>query len=162
MSPLLATGIGPLPEAAADIIQQSIENGYTRFLEVVGSGRDLDPSYVDSIGQGRVWIGSKAQEIKLVDNLGSFDDAVAAAAKLAELEDYDQVEMIETFNPFEKFLSTSSARVLKFAGFSEKDARSSHTTLRRLITKASDQLAFFDEFNDPNAAYARCLSCEAN
>ena len=160
LSPLLATGIGPLPEAAADLIQQSIENGYDRFLQVVGTGRDLDPAYVDTIGQGRVWIGSKAQEIKLVDNLGSFDDAVAAAAKLANLEEYDQVEMTETFNPFEKFFSTSSARILKLAGFSEKDARTSHSTLRKLITQASDQLAFFDEFNDPNAAYARCLACE--
>ncbi len=93
LSPILATGIGPLPQSAAEILQQSTENGYDRFLTVVGSGRGLDKSYVDSIGQGRVWIGERALELKLVDHLGDYDDAIAAAARLANLDKYDVVDM---------------------------------------------------------------------
>ncbi|NJM35936.1 MAG: hypothetical protein HC850_16000 [Rhodomicrobium sp.] len=89
LSPLMATGIGPLPEAAADIIQQSTEEGYERFLKVVAEGRGLDRDYVDSIGQGRVWIATTAMDLKLVDGLGDLDAAVAAAAKRAGIEQYD-------------------------------------------------------------------------
>ena len=78
LAPILATGIGPLPDVAADIIQQSVENGYDRFLTVVGEGRDLEKDYVDSVGQGRVWIGERAVELNLVDKLGDIDDAVAS------------------------------------------------------------------------------------
>ena len=161
LSPIMATGIGPLPESASDIIQQSIENGYDRFLTVVGDGRDLDKTYVDSIGQGRVWIGSTAQELKLVDNLGSFDDAVAAAAKRANLEKYDQVEMREVVNPFEKFFSTSAVRAMKTLGFEEQHTRASRSALQKLMTQAGEHVEFFNEFNDPHAAYARCLACES-
>ncbi len=159
LAPILATGIGPLPASAADIIQQSVENGYERFLGVVGEGRSLDRDYVDEIGQGRVWIGGKAQDLKLVDKIGSFDEAVAAAAALAKLEKYDTVDMIERVSPFEKFFSQSSVRAMKAMGF-KKDTISAHSSsLRKLINAADEQIEFFDQFNDPNATYARCLAC---
>ena len=159
LSDFIATGLGPLPDSGADLIQQSIEDGYDEFLTIVAEGRDLEKTYVDEIGQGRVWIGSKAQELKLVDKLGDFDEAVAAAARLAELETYDQVEMIERVTPFEKLFSTSSARLMKAVGVSKSVARSRHARLGRLAAAAEKQLAFFEQFNDPNAAYARCMSC---
>ncbi len=162
LAPLLATGIGPLPEAGRDIIQQSIENGYERFMGVVGEGRELDRDYVDSIGQGRVWIGETAKELKLVDNLGSFDDAVAAAARLAKLEKYDRVEMYEEVNPFEKLFSTSAANAMKAVGLDETYARKRQSALRKLVASAEEKVEFFSEFNDPNAAYARCLGCDAD
>ena len=160
LSPLLATGFGPLPEAGADIIQQSIENGYDRFLNVVGEGRGLDRAYVDQVGQGRVWIGETALELKLVDHLGDIDAAVAAAANLAKLDDYDRVEMIEMMSPFERLFSTGAARLMKAAGYSEASARANSSSLRKVIAKAEEQVQFFDQFNDPGGAYARCLACE--
>lgn len=162
LSSFLATGIGPLPAAGADILQQSIENGYDRFLGVVGEGRDLERDYVDSIGQGRVWIGETAKELKLVDNLGSFDDAVAAAARLAELEEYDRVEMYEQVSPFGKWFPTAAAAMMKTLGVSEQQALAQQSTLQDILSKAEDQIEFFNQFNDPNAAYARCLACDAN
>lgn len=162
LSPLLATGIGPLPDEGADIIQQAVENGYDRFLNVVGEGRNLDKDYVNSVGQGRVWIGATAKELKLVDQLGDFDDAVAAAAKRANLESYDVVNMVEKVSPFERFLSGLSSRVMKTMGVGEQTARARQQGLRKLLAKADAQLKFFEEFNDPNALYARCLACEMN
>lgn len=158
LSPVLATGIGPLPDSFADILQQSIEHGYERFLEVVGEGRELDRDYVDSVGQGRVWMGETAKELKLVDELGDLDDAVAAAARLADLDDYDVVDMIITPTPFERLLGGLAAKTASAAGVGP--APEAASPLRKLVGVAEAQLEFFSEFNDPNAAYARCLACE--
>jgi protease IV len=158
LSPILATGIGPLPASAADIIQQSTENGYDRFLAVVGGGRGLEKDYVDSIGQGRVWIGERALELKLVDKLGEFDDAIEAAARLAKLEKYDVVDMKEKRTTFERILGNLSEGALKALGGGE--ARRTGGAVAKLVQAAEKQAAFFAEFNDPNAAYARCMTCE--
>jgi protease-4 len=64
-------------------------SAYNRFIDVVASSRDREPEYIRSIAGGRVWIGSKAQELGLVDEMGSLEDAIAAAAVAAEIEDYD-------------------------------------------------------------------------
>lgn len=159
LAPILATGVGPLPSSAADIIQQSVENGYERFLSIVGEGRGLERDYVDEIGQGRVWIGSRALELKLVDKIGGIDEAVAAAAALAKLEKYDRVEMIEKVSPFEKFFAQSSVRVMKAAGFKKQAIETHGSALRKVLQAADEQIEFFDQFNDPNATYARCLAC---
>jgi protease IV len=160
LSPILATGIGPLPDSIADIIQQSIEYGYDRFLTIVGEGRGLDKTYVDSIGQGRVWIGERAKGLRLVDKLGNLDDAIASAAKLAKLEKYDVVDMIEKKTPFERILGNMSSQILAASGREDKIRNRRQGAVKTLIAKADEQLAFFEEFNDPNAAYARCLACE--
>lgn len=158
LSPILATGIGPLPESASDIIQQSIENGYDRFLTVINEGRGLDKEYIDSIGQGRVWIGGKAQELKLVDGLGDYDDAIEAAARLANLEKYDVVNMKERRTRFEMLLGNVSAKMVSMMG--KDEAVRSNSAVSRIIQEAEKQAAFFEEFNDPNASYARCITCE--
>ncbi|VAV94790.1 Signal peptide peptidase SppA (protease 4) [hydrothermal vent metagenome] len=160
LSPILATGIGPLPDSIADIIQQSIEFGYDRFLSVVGEGRGLDKTYVDSVGQGRVWIGERAKGLRLVDKLGNLDDAIASAAKMAKLEKYDVVDMIEKKTPFERILGNMSSQILAASGREDKIRNRRQGAVKTLIAKADEQLAFFEEFNDPNAAYARCLACE--
>jgi len=160
LSPLLATGIGPLPDTAADILQQSTEDGYERFLKVVGEGRGLDRDYIDSIAQGRVWIAKTAKDLKLVDNLGDLDAAIASAAAKAGLEQYDVVEMTETVTPFQRLFGKMSAQAMKAAGLGEGKAFSRASALKTLIAKADEQLAFFNGFNDPNGVYARCLACE--
>ena len=158
LSPILATGIGPLPDSVSDILQQSTENGYDRFLSVVGGGRGLEKEYVDSIGQGRVWIGERAQELRLVDKLGTFDDAIAAAAALANLEKYDVVDMKERRTTFEMLLRNLSSDILMQAGVGKKPR--SVGLVAKIVRAAEDQAKFFEEFNDPNAAYARCITCE--
>ena len=160
LAPILATGIGPLPDVAADIIQQSVENGYDRFLTVVGEGRDLEKDYVDSVGQGRVWIGARALELRLVDKLGDIDDAIASAAALAKLDEYDVVEMEEQQTPFEKILGNLSSETLAMTGLDEKFRKRRVSAIEKIIGQAEQQIEFFEQFNDPNAAYARCLACE--
>lgn len=161
LSPLLATGIGPLPEEGADIIQQSVEEGYRRFLGVVAEGRGLEPDYVDSVGQGRVWIGKTALELKLVDKLGNLDDAVAAAAERAGLESYDALRIVDKQTPFERLFAGAAVEAMKITGFEERDARAGANGLRKVLNLARENIAFFDGFNDPKGLYARCLACES-
>ena len=72
----------------ARAIQSEIEYGYQRFIELVAEGRNITPEEVDSIAQGRVWVGETALKIGLVDNLGNLEDAIKRAAELAEIEDF--------------------------------------------------------------------------
>ena len=88
-------------------MQAYIDRGYHQFLDVVAEGRGMKPANVDSIGQGRVWLASDALKIKLVDKLGSLDDAVKKAAELAKVKEYytetypGQGSWIDKFIPHE-------------------------------------------------------------
>ena len=80
--------LGKNPEEAMRYLQTHIDKGYQDFLSIVSEGRGMKPAEVDEIAQGRVWLASDALKIKLVDKLGSLDDAVKKAAELAKLKDY--------------------------------------------------------------------------
>ena len=69
-------------------MQTHVDRGYQSFLDIVSEGRGMKPAEVDSIGQGRVWLATDALKIKLVDKLGSLEDAVKKAAELAKLDEY--------------------------------------------------------------------------
>ncbi|MEZ9792193.1 signal peptide peptidase SppA, partial [Vibrio splendidus] len=89
-SPFSGLGITTgLSDGAKDAFQMGIENGYRRFISLVGENRGMEVDAVDKIAQGRVWTGQDAIQKGLVDEIGDFDDAIAAAASLAELETYN-------------------------------------------------------------------------
>jgi protease-4 len=75
------------------MIEQEIEHIYDVFTGRVAEGRRMSKSGVDSIGQGRVWSGATAVDIGLVDRLGTLEDAVKMAARLAKLDTYRIVEL---------------------------------------------------------------------
>lgn len=160
LSSFYGVGLGPLEPEVADIFQQGIEKGYDDFLTVVSDGRGLDKSYVNEVGQGRVWIGEKALELKLVDKLGDIDAAIASAAEKAGLEKYDVIEFQEELSPFNKFIAGLAAETMVRAGVSHADALSTRSTVGRFLASFEEQVRFFDEFNDPSAAYARCIACD--
>jgi protease-4 len=78
--------MGGTNEVTDRILQSSIEQGYSRFIHLVAGARKLTPERVDEIGQGRVWIGTTAQQLGLVDKFGGIDAAIAEAAKRANLD----------------------------------------------------------------------------
>lgn len=69
-------------------MQSYVDRGYINFLDIVADGRKMKREEVDSIAQGRVWLATDAINIKLVDKLGSLDDAIKKAAELAKVETY--------------------------------------------------------------------------
>lgn len=70
----------PFTEEELEYMQRSIESIYTKFITIVAEGRDMTPDQVDEIAQGRVWAGTDALEIGLVDEIGTLEDAIAFAA----------------------------------------------------------------------------------
>ena len=85
-------------------LQTYIDHGYQQFLDIVSEGRGMKPAEVDSIGQGRVWLASDALKIKLVDKLGSLDDAVKKAAELAKAKEYHTAAYPYEGSWFERFM----------------------------------------------------------
>ena len=78
----------PLSPSEAGAMQAYVERGYSLFLSRVAEGRKLTVADVDSIAQGRVWTGKQALKLKLVDQLGTLEDAIAEAAKLSKTKEY--------------------------------------------------------------------------
>lgn len=105
----------PLTDAEKSILQTSVDRTYGNFVNVVAEGRNLDPAFIDSIGQGRVWSGVDAIELGLVDELGGLEDAIAAAAEMAELEDYAIRELPKRKDPFQQILEDLNMAMVKTA-----------------------------------------------
>ena len=87
------------------IFQQGVEKVYDTFTKRVADGRKMKQSNVDSIGQGRVWSGVEAKNIGLIDEFGGLNDAIAAAAKMANLSKDRTIELPKQKDPFTEILS---------------------------------------------------------
>lgn len=80
-------------KSEGEIIQKSVNRVYTRFLDVVQESRGYEKrSDLEAIAEGRVWSGTRAKELGLVDELGGLQQAIAKAAEFAELKDF-QIEI---------------------------------------------------------------------
>ena len=73
-------------------MQGYVNRGYALFRKRVADGRKMSVNQVENIAQGRVWLGTDAKDIKLIDGFGSLDDAVTKAAQLAKVSDYGTTE----------------------------------------------------------------------
>ena len=82
----------PFNEEETAVMQQYVNRGYQLFRKRVADGRRLPVESVEKIAQGRVWLGADAIGLKLIDQLGGLNDAMAKAAKLAKLGEYYTVD----------------------------------------------------------------------
>jgi protease-4 len=85
----------PLTDQEKRFVQASVDSIYKTFTSRVADGRKRDTVYIDSIAQGRVWIGKRAIGVGLVDRTGSLQDAVDCAARMAKVTDYETREYPE-------------------------------------------------------------------
>ena len=100
----------PLSEFQYAKLQENVVKTYDAFTNLVANGRGLRQSYVDSIGQGRVWAGIDAIELGLVDQLGDMEDAITFAVQKAELgDDYMIVEMPKQKDFFTRIMEQMSS-----------------------------------------------------
>ena len=95
----------PLSETFKQRTIKSIENTYNTFKQRVIDGRGLTSAEVESIAQGRVWSGKQAMNVGLVDHLGGLQDAIIAAAKAANIENYNIVNYPKFEEDLESVLS---------------------------------------------------------
>ena len=155
-------GVGSLPltgdanpvlgisESGKRVIQANVGGVYDRFVNLVARGRDMTPEAVNEVGQGRVWLGSQALEIGLVDELGDLANAIEIAAELAGLEDYGVKRFAPPTPPGEQFLRE----------LMESQAVGPPPSA---LSSASRQLrsawALAGRLNDPGSLYAICEFC---
>lgn len=90
------------------ILQANVNRGYALFRKRVADGRKLPVEQVEQIAQGRVWLGTDAKSIKLVDGLGNLNDAIAKAAQLAKISDYGTQEYPASADWMEQLLDRVS------------------------------------------------------
>ena len=96
-----------LDDVQMEAMNASITNIYEDFVGIVAEGRGMEYDEVDAIARGRVWTGQDAQKIGLVDELGDLQDAIDAAASLADLDSLVEADIVflpESKDPFEQFV----------------------------------------------------------
>lgn len=94
----------PLKDSELAIIEESVEEIYEDFITKVSEGRGLSPLKVEEVAKGRVWTGTDALANGLVDQLGGLTEAIEEARILAEIEEYDIVNLPEQKDPFEEMI----------------------------------------------------------
>ncbi len=150
----------PMSDQVAQIIQSSVDHIYDEFLALVSDSRDISITGLDEIAQGRVWTGSQALGLGLVDQLGSLQDAISSAAEIAGVSDNFQlyeitpqlsfaeyvtkmiVDSVSGYMPIQNHTGIASALASYWADFQ------SNSTELSILT------------NDPGHQYLFCGSCQ--
>ena len=151
-----------MSDATKQLYQLSINHIYDDFVGNVAALRGMEVEAVDRVAQGQVWNGVDALAHGLIDALGDYDDAVAAAAELAGLEEgsYGTFEIATEPSPTEQmildFLAFGDSLGLDASAFVREP-----TTLEAFANHLDNALSEFAKFNDPGAAYSYCF-CEMN
>jgi protease-4 len=101
----------PMKPYEKELMQLSIEKIYSDFVSKVASGRKMSSASVDSIGQGRVWSGTSALKIGLVDEIGGLKDAIKGASKLAGIESFSVKELPVLEDPYTRIFSQLTGEV---------------------------------------------------
>jgi protease IV len=148
----------PLGDEARTLLQSQIDRGYQEFLARVAAGRKKTAEQVDTIAQGRVWAGSDAHRLGLVDHLGSFNDAVKAAARRAKLTDY-ATEFIEPELSWAQALALQlRSRVARMLFHASRD-EVALSELAQRFDPVTREVARLSRFSVPDRLYAYCF-CE--
>lgn len=151
MNPLMP--INPILEKT---FQQTIDNTYSRFVDLVARGRDMTPAQVEKIAQGRVWSGKTALKLGLVDAMGSVQDAIKSAAHLADVKHYQVVHLEQHLSTSQLLINqllNDSAEVMTKLniGFSLGLVGMSHLS--------SDMMTLINMSKSPGI-YVECLACK--
>ena len=143
-----------------EILQRNVESAYRQFITMVGESRGMSPEAVDKIAQGRVWIGSQALELGLVDELGDLDDAVASAAEIAGLESWDTQYVERILSPQEQFWKEFFGQALVWGAKMQFADNDSH--LMKMVKNLLAETGTVTNLNDPRGVYTLCLQCKVD
>jgi protease-4 len=148
----------PLGEEARTLLQSQVSRGYDDFLARVASGRHKSREQIDAIAQGRVWAGRDARRLGLVDELGSFNDAVKAAAGRAKLSSYAAEFLEPELTWAQQLVLQLKSRLAGALWRASPGERTFAQVAQRLdpVAREAQRLA---RFSVPNRLYAHCF-CE--
>jgi len=149
----------PLNPILADVMEQTIQHSYSRFIQKVSEGRNMTPEDVEKIAQGRVWAGKTALELGLVDAIGNLKDAIGSAAEMAALKDYDIIYVKQPLTGREKVIR----RLNQFlSGVVHNIWGQTVPRAVQLYEKFGSEVEQVMKLNDPKGVYAYCLVCDLN
>lgn len=130
------------------LIQNIVNQIYTKFLDKVAESRKLPKDKVAQIAQGRVWSGIDAKQLGLVDEIGGLDDAIEYAVKEANLGEDWKLEEYPRFQTLEERL------IDEFMGNGGAKTRQTDLLMAEFM-KLKEDLAMLQALNDPKGIYAR-------
>lgn len=139
----------PKTQQELAMTQQFVDRVYERFLTIVADSRQIPKNKVAEIAGGRVWSGEEAKKLRLVDEIGGIEEAIDAAAELAELEDDWQVE------EYPKYRSLEERLLDKIGGIRASAPGTRLDPLTAQVQKLREELAILGSLNDPVGAYTR-------
>ena len=142
---------GLSPEMAS-IVQALAYGAYDDFIELVASGRDMSEQAVRDVADGLVWTGAEAAERGLVDELGGLDGAVAAAARLAGVEEW-RTARTRVPPSFESVLLQELSRSFGMV------AAPLGGWFESLVSAFKPAIKSLSSLRDPMHIYAQCLPC---
>lgn len=147
----------PIDSTTERLIQRNIERIYRDFIDIVAESRGLSADEVDAIARGRVWMGADALHHGLVDGIGEFEMAIARAAELADVDDYQITRPARET----RGLNAVIERLLERTLVSQLSAEGQVSPLRqRLLQQLLQDLQVLEDFSDARGVYSRCLECE--
>lgn len=146
-----------LPDEAKQRLQLNLESGYQRFITLVAAARHKTTEQVDKIAQGRVWTGSDAKEIGLVDALGDFDDAVNKANALAKLDKSELVWLQDDAGFFSKLFNPMGVLAPNY--LDSLVTQWLPHPLQNMLLQARATPGISSKLNDPRNRYVLCMSC---
>lgn len=155
-------GISP---TLATVIQRNVEQGYEQFLNLVARGRNLPVETVKTVAEGRVWLGSTALELGLVDATGGLAEAIVKAKELAQQnKEFDELgvkHLRQTLDPKQQLLrmllnGTGLTKMLA----AQQQPKSAYDNLMFSITQQAGTLGhWLKGFDDPSHRYVLCNAC---
>ena len=152
----LAAGIDlsqPIPTEISDAIQLTLDNGYQKFISLVADGRGLTLEQVEQLAQGKVYDGSAAVNIGLVDKLGTLAQSVEAVAVQAGLDDYQVTTLSPPLSLRDRLFHSIGAETLALLAENRMVA-----SLFKGVLPEVSELQRLLLFRDPNGMYAHCLT----
>ncbi|MGD1853858.1 MAG: signal peptide peptidase SppA [Leptolyngbyaceae cyanobacterium] len=139
----------PQSEAELKLQQGFVNTLYDRFLTLVAEGRETPKEKINQVAQGRVWSGTDAESVNLVDQMGGLNDAITAAATAAELDDWQVEEMPKPPSLEEQiFDSLFGAGVVAALPWAQDPISQEAMKLR-------EDLSLLKTLNDPRGVYMR-------
>ncbi|MEA5465322.1 signal peptide peptidase SppA [Leptothoe sp. PORK10 BA2] len=139
----------PQSESELKLQQTFVNTLYDRFLTLVAAGREISKENVNQVAQGRVWSGTDAAGVSLVDQMGGLNAAIEAAAAAAEIEDW-QVEELPTPPSLEEQILDSLFGV----GLATK-LPWAQDPISQEAMKLREELSLLKTLNDPQGVYMR-------
>ena len=147
-----------LTEKDKALLQMGTDLVYDKFIAKVADNRGVTKEEIDQIARGKVWIGSKALEIGLVDEIAGIDRAIELAAELAEIdEELMGVKLINRDSDLDSFFAGMMAKItssiIKITGLDFLYKKN------ELLDGIEESLHELSMMNDPNGIYMKCF-CE--